>query len=284
MHPIVNVSGYKFIKIVNPVALRPRLRNRCLQLGLKGTILVSPEGINVLLSGAGDSVESFLSFLRGDERFSDMTFKYSTSDDQPFNRMLVRLKKEIIAFDHVFDPEKDKGRYVTPKVLKEWLDEGRDVVLLDTRNDYEVEMGSFEKALKPPMKSFKEFKQVVQELDPSLKDKPVVTFCTGGVRCEKAAPYMEQQGFKEVYQIDGGILKYFEECGGDHWEGECFVFDQRVSVDPNLEQKDKILCYRCRHPLSVEDQKSAAYVEDVSCPHCIHKTQSEEASDQRAST
>lgn len=225
----------------------------------------------MVLAAREDKIQAFGEFLRSDERFSDMVFKESISNTQPFNRMLVRLKKEIIAFDMHFDPSKDQGKYVDPKTLKAWLDGKEDVVLLDTRNDYEVEMGSFSKALKPPMKSFKDFKQVVQDLDPSLKDKTIVTFCTGGVRCEKAAPYMEQQGFKNVYQIDGGILKYFEECGGDHWDGECFVFDQRVSVDPKLEQSNKKLCYRCRHPLTMEDQKDPHYVVDVSCPHCTEE-------------
>ena len=272
MIEIVNISGYKFIRIINPIALRPRLRNKCLSLGLKGTILVTREGINVLLAGERDKIKEFTTFLTADERFSDMTFKESVSEGQPFNRMLVRLKKEIIAFDfEVMDFESEKGQYVQPKELKEWLDQGEEVVLLDTRNDYEVEVGTFKDALTPHMDSFKDFKKVVKDLDPSLKDKKIVTFCTGGVRCEKAAPYMESQGFKDVYQIEGGILKYFEECGGAHWDGECFVFDQRVSLDPKLQQTDMKVCYRCRHPLTPEDCASASYVEDVSCPYCIEK-------------
>jgi UPF0176 protein len=279
MSSIINISGYKFFRLVNPGALRPRLRNACLRLGLKGTILVSPEGISVFLAGLPAAMGEFISFLKSDERFADMDFKESFSAKQPFNRLLVRLKKEIIAFDFPFDPSQHKGRYLDPKVLKQWLDDKRDIVLLDTRNDYEVEIGSFTQAIKPPMKSFKDFRQVVQSLDPALKEKPIITFCTGGVRCEKAAPYMEQQGFKDVYQIDGGILKYFEKCGGAHWDGECFVFDQRVSLDPNLQPGDKGLCYRCRHPLTLEDKQSSAYVEDVSCPHCVGKSVSGDTSD-----
>ncbi|MBM3610261.1 MAG: sulfurtransferase [Alphaproteobacteria bacterium] len=268
MSSIVNISGYKFITLVNPIALRPRLRNMCLKLGIKGTILVSPEGINMVLAAERASLDKFIAYIRSDERFADMTFKESTSDNQPFNRMLVRLKKEIIAFDFLFDPAKDQGKYIQPKTLKSWLDEGRDVVLLDTRNDYEVEIGTFKNALTPTMKSFKDFKKVVADLNPEMKKKTIVTFCTGGVRCEKAAPYMEQQGFKDVYQIEGGILKYFEDCGGDHWDGECFVFDQRVSLDPALHQGDLLLCYQCRHPLTTEDQKHPRYIENVSCPYC----------------
>jgi UPF0176 protein len=278
MSSIINISGYKFFSLVNPNALRPRLRNACLRLGLKGTILVSLEGISIFLAGSQVAMKEFISFLKADERFSDMDFKESFSEKQPFNRLLVRLKKEIIAFDFPFDPSLHKGRYLDPHLLKQWLDENRDVVLLDTRNDYEVEIGSFTQALKPPMKSFKDFRQVVQDLDPAFKDKTIVTFCTGGVRCEKAAPYMEQQGFKDVYQIDGGILKYFEKCGGAHWDGECFVFDQRVSLDPALQPGNKSLCYRCRQPLTLEDKQSAAYVEDVSCPHCIDRKSSEDES------
>lgn len=271
MSLVTNISGYKFIPIMNPIALRPRLRNACLRLGIKGTILVSQEGINMVLAAERESLAVFLEFLRADERFSDMTFKESTSDTQPFNRMLVRLKREIISFDFLLD-EKTRGKYVQPQLLKKWLDEKKDVILLDTRNDYEIEVGTFENALTPSMKSFKDFKEVVAHLS-DLKEKTIVTFCTGGVRCEKAAPYMEQQGFKDVYQIEGGILRYFEECGGAYWKGECFVFDQRVTLQPSLEQGDWILCYRCRHPLDGEDQKSPLYVKNVSCSHCIERSE-----------
>ncbi len=272
MSQVINISGYKFIKIVNPIALRPRLRNKCLSLNLKGTILVSPEGINIVMAGTQENIDAFTNFLTSDERFADMAFKYSPSDHQPFNRMLVRLKKEIIAFgEDDLDPINNPAPFVKPKVLEKWLDEGKDIVFLDTRNDYEVKLGTFKNALTPHMDSFKDFKEVVADLDDSLKEKTIVTFCTGGVRCEKAAPYMIKKGFKDVHQIDGGVLKYFEECGGKYWQGDCFVFDHRVAVSPTLKETENELCYRCRHPLTQEDLESPEYVEDVSCPHCFNK-------------
>jgi len=272
MSKVTNISSYKFTSITNPIALRPRLRNKCISLQLKGTILVSKEGINVVLAGARENIEGFTKFLKSDDRFSDMTFKYSYSDHQPFNRMLVRLKKEIIAFgEDDLDPVNNPAPFVQPKELEQWLDAGKEVVFLDTRNDYEVKLGTFKDALTPHMDSFKDFKKVVNDLDESLKDKTIVTFCTGGVRCEKAAPYMMKKGFKDVYQIDGGILKYLEETDGKHWDGDCFVFDHRVAVSPSLKETENELCYRCRHPLTQKDLESSDYIVDVSCPHCIHK-------------
>lgn len=234
----------------------------------------------MVLAGPQESIDAFTNFLKQDDRFSDMTFKYSYSDHQPFNRMLVRLKKEIIAFgEDDLDPVNNPAPFVKPTELENWLDQGKDVVFLDTRNDYEVKLGTFKKALTPHMNSFKDFKKVVDDLDESLKDKTIVTFCTGGVRCEKAAPYMMKKGFKDVYQIDGGILKYLEETDGKYWDGDCFVFDHRVAVSPSLKETDNELCYRCRNPLTPEDLKSPDYVVDVSCPHCADKSKKEKPQD-----
>ena len=184
--------------------------------------------------------------------------------------MLVRIKREIISFGmESIRP----ANYTSPKIsateLKRWLDQGRPVTLLDTRNDYEVKMGTFKHALVPHINTFREFPDAVRKLPESLKDQPVVMFCTGGIRCEKAGPFMEQQGFNQIYQLDGGILKYFEECGGEHYDGECFVFDQRVGVDPGLRETDHAICFVCQAPLDAADQQDPRHVEGTSCPHCF---------------
>ena len=184
--------------------------------------------------------------------------------------MLVRMKKEIISFGmESIRP----ANYTSPKLpaaeLKRWLDEGRPVTLLDTRNDYEVQLGTFKGAIIPNINTFREFPAAVRKLPEELKDQPVVMFCTGGIRCEKAGPFMEQEGYKNIYQLDGGILKYFEECGGDHYDGECFVFDQRVGVDPGLRESDYAVCFACQAPLDAADQEDPRHVEGVSCPHCF---------------
>lgn len=270
MVDIINISGYKFIRLENLNTLKKQLLAPCLELGLKGTILISPEGINIFLAGVRDAIDDFIAFLHQDPRFSSITFKESISGHQPFNRTLVRIKKEIIAFG-VDDirPEAHTSPHLAPKELKQWLDEGRDVVLLDTRNDYEIKLGTFKNAIIPHIETFRDFPTAVQKMRPELKDKLVVTFCTGGIRCEKAAPYLESQGFKNVYQIDGGILKYFEECGNAHWEGDCFVFDHRVALTPHLTQSTAKMCFKCRAPLTKHDLDHPSYIPSVSCGYCV---------------
>ena len=190
--------------------------------------------------------------------------------------MLVRIKKEIIAFGvDGINPARRTSPKLPAAMLKQWLDEGRKVTLLDTRNDYEIKLGTFRGALPAGIDHFRDFPQAVAQLPESLKDEPVVMFCTGGIRCEKAGPYMESQGFRNIHQLDGGILKYFEECGGAHYDGECFVFDQRVGVDPALRETDSSQCFRCLSPLTADDQNNPRYVAGKSCPFCF-KSQEEE--------
>ena len=273
MTQVINISAYKFVILENLDRLRLTLKEKCLGLGLKGTILLSPEGINVTLSGSRPSIDAIVAYFENDSFLQNMPFKESVSDRHPFNRMLVRLKKEVIAFGvEEINPSNYTSPHLNPTVLREWLETGKEVVLLDTRNEYEIKLGTFKNAINPHINTFREFPEAVKKLDPSLKEKPVVTFCTGGVRCEKAAPYLEKEGFKEVYQIDGGILKYFEQCGGAFWEGDCFVFDHRVALNPSLEQTEARLCFRCRSPLTEAEYTSPSYVIDVSCPYCIDKT------------
>jgi RluA family pseudouridine synthase len=266
---VTNISTYCFTPLDGLKDLRIELMDSCKAWNLKGTILLSTEGINLFVAGDAADIERLMERLHRIPGLEGLTPKISLSDAQPFKRMLVRIKREIIAFGvETVRP----AEYTSPKIkateLKRWLDEGRPVTLLDTRNDYEVKLGTFKGALVPDIHTFREFPDAVRKLPPGLKEAPVVMFCTGGIRCEKAGPFMEQEGFREIYQLDGGILKYFEECGGDHYEGECFVFDQRVGVDPALSETDTAVCFACQAPLDLEAQQDSRYVIGVSCPHC----------------
>ncbi|HSP42812.1 MAG TPA: rhodanese-like domain-containing protein, partial [Luteolibacter sp.] len=217
---VTNISCYRFAPLGGLKALRAELLESCNAWQLKGTILLSPEGINLFVAGAAESIDRLIARLRAIPGLESLTPKISLSETQPFNRMLVRLKKEIIAFgvDAVRPADRTSPK-IAPRELKRWLDEGRPVTLLDTRNDYEVKLGTFKGAIDPDIKTFRSFPEAVRKLPAELKERPVVMFCTGGIRCEKAGPFMEMEGFREIYQLDGGILKYFEECGGEHYEG-----------------------------------------------------------------
>ncbi|MBL9177721.1 MAG: sulfurtransferase [Verrucomicrobiaceae bacterium] len=278
---ITNISCYKFTPLSGLKELRARLLAFCKERGLKGTILLSAEGINMFIAGAREDVDALVDDLRGIAGLEGLRPKYSNSAEQPFRRMLVRIKKEIIAFGvDGIEPAKHTAPRLEPKVLKQWLDEGRPVVLYDTRNDYEVKLGTFKGAIVAGIDHFRDFPAAVAKLPPDLKKAEIVSFCTGGIRCEKAAPFMERAGFEHVWQLEGGILKYFEECGGAHYDGECFVFDQRVGVDPALSETDSAQCFVCQTPLSAEDQVDARHVAHVSCPYCFKTT----AEQQRAQT
>jgi UPF0176 protein len=269
MPAILNLSAYKFTPLDGLPALRDRLLKVCRAGELRGTILLSPEGINFFVAGAKERVEDLLAELRTVPGLEDLALKESESAEQPFNRMLVKIKKEIIAFGIAgIDPAQRPTRKLAARTLKEWLDAGRPVTLLDTRNQYEVRMGTFQGALPAGIDHFREFPTAVRRLPAALKTQPVVMFCTGGIRCEKAGPFMEREGFQNVFQLDGGILKYFQECGGAHYNGECFVFDRRVGLDSALQETDSVLCYNCQIPLFAEEQRHPHYVPDRSCPHC----------------
>ncbi|MBT4069659.1 MAG: sulfurtransferase [Euryarchaeota archaeon] len=271
---ILNIAGYRFIDLPDRDDLHEPLKELCAKLELKGTILLSLEGINFFLAASEPKIRQFIGELENDERFADITLKESYTDYQPFNRMNVRLKKEIISvgMDEI-QPARFTGDEITPTEFKKWLDEGKQVAVLDTRNDYELRVGTFENAIDLDIKSFRQFPKATEPLLEELEDTPIVMFCTGGIRCEKASAIMLNQGFKNVYQLKGGILGYFEEVGGDHWVGDCFVFDQRVSVNPQLEETGFAQCFACREPISQEEQKSPEYVVGESCPYCINKIQ-----------
>lgn len=273
MAGFINISVYKFAPLTELVPLRDRLRVQCSELGLRGTILLSAEGINLFVAGTRASIDALLVTLRAVPGLQDLAPKESLSDEQPFNRMLVKIKKEIIAFGiEGIDPARNPAPKLSARTLKQWLDEGRPVTLLDTRNDFEIRMGTFRGAVAAGIEHFREFPDAVRRLPEAMKHQPIVMFCTGGIRCEKAGPFMQREGFEQVHQLEGGILKYFEECGGAHYDGECFVFDRRVGVDPSLQETNSVLCYNCQLPLKEAEQKHPHFVPDVSCPHCYGKS------------
>jgi predicted sulfurtransferase len=251
---IINIAGYKFVNLDNLAQLKAELLAFCQSQSIKGTILLGHEGINIMLAAEMAAIKAFEQFLNAIDMFADITFKYSESEQQPYKRMLVKLKKEIVTMGQPdISPAEHPAPNIKPKEFKKWLDEKRDVVVIDTRNDYEYEIGTFEGAMDLHIEHFRDFPAAIAQLDESLKDKPVVVFCTGGIRCEKAAPYMIKQGFKEVYQLEGGILKYFEECKDAHYRGDCFVFDDRVAVNANLEATGAVICQSCHEVVQNKD-------------------------------
>jgi len=241
VNTVLNISTYKFVPIPDALALREVLLSRAQALHLKGTILLAEEGINMFLAGPADDVRSFVSQLQQDPRFADVAPKESWSDTQPFKKMLVKVKGEIIRMNHpTIKPADGRAPSVTPATVKRWLDQGHDdngrpVVTLDTRNDFEVDEGTFEGAIDWRITKFTEFPDAFRAHLDELKDKTVVSFCTGGIRCEKAAILMREEGLEHVYQLEGGILKYFEETDGSHYNGGCFVFDERRALGADLQ-------------------------------------------------
>jgi UPF0176 protein len=236
----VNISAYKFISLDELPVLRERVLERCTALKLKGTVLLAPEGINLFLAGARESIDGFMKWLHEDIRFADIAPKESISDAPPFGRMRVRLKKEIITMRMpTVRPEGGRAPAVDAATLQRWLaqghdDEGRDVVLLDTRNEYEVALGKFADAIDYRLASFTGFPAAIAADRGRYEGSTVVSYCTGGIRCEKAALHMQDLGMPHVYQLEGGILKYLEQTDGTHWQGDCFVFDERIAVDAQL--------------------------------------------------
>lgn len=260
---------YKFVPIDDCPQLQADIRELAEANSILGSVLVAPEGINGTISGERNNVDAFFSLLRSDVRFRDLEVKESAGERAPFHRLKIKLKKEIVTFRQDVDPTQEVGTYVKPD---DWnaLISDPEVLLIDTRNDYEVAIGTFEGAIDPHTDSFTEFADYVdQKLDPN-QHKKIAMFCTGGIRCEKATSYLLQKGFENVYHLQGGILKYLEEVDSDDslWQGECFVFDHRVSVDHNLERGNYALCYSCIMPLTPADIESEQYELGVSCPHC----------------
>ncbi len=270
MTEYTNISGYKFIPLEKIATLRVDLHKSAVDLGIKGTILLSHEGINVTLAGSAKAIQLYKNFLKQDERFADIVFKDSFSNFVPFSKMVIKLKKEIVTMgvEHVKAPSEPENA-ISPKELKRWYDESKEFTILDTRNVYETKIGTFKNAKLLPLDNFRQFPTLMQAMTNEEKAKPIVMFCTGGVRCEKAMPFLQDLGFKEVYQLHGGIIKYFEECGGAYYQGECFVFDDRVAIDPTLKVTGTKLCSHCQTPVTLAEQAEANFVEMQQCLACI---------------
>ena len=269
--PVVVCAMYKFVTLENFEALRQPLLAAMEANEVRGTLLIAQEGINGTVAGSRAGVDALLAWLATDERLANIVHKESYDETMPFYRTKVKLKKEIVTMGiEGIDPKQVVGTYVKPQ---DWnaLISDPDVVLVDTRNDYEVQIGTFQGAVNPNTETFREFPKYVKEnMDPT-KQKKVAMFCTGGIRCEKSTAYMKEQGFDEVYHLEGGILKYLEEVPKEDtmWEGECFVFDNRVAVNHDLEKGQYDQCHACRYPITEEEKISIHYQQGVSCHHCI---------------
>lgn len=268
MNQILTISGYKFITQSDLSDLQSWLLGKAREHALKGTILISPEGVNINLSGIPNAIMEFISILRSENRFQDMTFRESYSSFQPFKQLKVKIKKEIITLKKEgICPQLNRAASIKPKELKRWYDEQKDFVMLDTRNEYEFRFGSFQNAINLHLSDFSEFPDVINHIE---SNKPIVMFCTGGIRCEKAALVMLDKGFSEVYQLEGGILNYFKEVGTDYFNGECFVFDQRIALNSRLETSGTKQCRVCQNPVWDVEQVSSDYIPNVSCPSCVN--------------
>ncbi|MFV8783845.1 rhodanese-related sulfurtransferase [Microbulbifer sp. SA54] len=270
---VVVCALYKFVTLDNFESLREPLLNTLLKHEVRGTLLLAKEGINGTVAGSRAGIDALLAYLKSDPRLAELDYKESYTEAMPFLRSKVKLKREIVTMGvEGIDPRRTVGTYVKPA---DWnaLISDPEVLLIDTRNDYEVQVGTFEHAVNPKTTAFREFPDYVKEhLDPQ-KHKKVAMFCTGGIRCEKSTAYLKEQGFDEVYHLHGGILKYLEEVPKEEtlWRGECFVFDERVTVNHDLEKGSYEQCNACRMPVTLEEMESELFEQGVSCPHCYDK-------------
>ena len=266
----LNVAGYKFEPLENLDSLIPEFQNKCDELGLKGSVYLSPNGINFSIAGTKKNINTYIEFMEEDSRFRDIPLKKTFSETQPFRRMKVRLKKEIISLGRDdINPRELTGDYISPRELFEMYETKEDVIVLDTRNEYETRVGLFENAVDLQLDTFRDFPSAIETLPEEYKDKQIVMYCTGGIRCEKASAVMMKAGFSDVKQLEGGVLDYFKETGGAYWNGDCFVFDERVALDKELKETEYIYCYICREPLSAEEKASPDFKINEYCPYCI---------------
>ena len=274
------VSFYHFVAVPKPDVLRHRITSLCENHSLVGTVLIAPEGLNATLAAnTRRSLEDFIADLETDLRFKDLNYKWSSSrdDNAVFHRLKVRVRPEIVSFGREYQPSKALGRRADPEAWNRLIN-SPDVTLIDTRNKYETEIGGFPNAISPDTVSFRDFPEFVErELDPSTHSTLAI-YCTGGIRCEKAFQFLNDRGFGQIHQLDGGILNYLANVDAAHnlWSGECFVFDQRVALDSNLRQGNYDQCHACRRPISASDKRSKHYRFGVSCPRCIKETSPEQ--------
>ncbi|HEX7048333.1 MAG TPA: rhodanese-related sulfurtransferase [Gammaproteobacteria bacterium] len=274
---VLVAAFYKFVTLADCTQLQPRLLARCIELDILGTILLAAEGINGTVSGTRESIAGLLAFLREDERFRDLEHKESHAAEKPFQRMKVKLRQEIVTMGVPgMKPSEMAGTYVPPEAWNELIRDP-DVVLVDTRNDYEVKVGTFKGAINPRTRHFREFPEWVAKQDLLQKKPKVAMFCTGGIRCEKSTTLLKSMGFGDVFHLQGGILKYLETVPEEQslWEGECFVFDERVAVKHGLKPGTHTMCQACGMPLSDAERQSENDTEEGSCPHCCMQTRRE---------
>ncbi|NTS32157.1 rhodanese-related sulfurtransferase [Phyllobacterium sp. BT25] len=271
--PFKVAALYRFARLDHYQSLQEPLAKLCCGLGIKGTLLLAAEGVNGTVAGSAAAIQQLVDFLDAEPAIAGMELKYSYASEMPFKRMKVRLKKEIVTMGVAdIDPLQSVGTYVEPE---NWnaLIAASDTILIDTRNDYETAIGTFAGAVDPQTKTFREFPQWVEDHRDELEGKKIAMFCTGGIRCEKATAFVKGLGFEDVFHLKGGILKYLEDVPAEEsrWEGECFVFDERVSVGHGLVEGEAELCHACRNPIAPEDKLSPLFEEGVSCPHCYHE-------------
>ena len=262
-----NISGYQFKSLEKLSELQDKLKQFCQAQIIKGTILISHEGINIFLCATQPHILAFYQYIT--ELDFQIEFKESFSDTIPFKYLRVKIKKEIITMGvPEIAPQTQPAPYVSAAEFDQWLKEGKDMVILDTRNDYEVRIGKFKNAIDLNIQHFGQFPKASLDQLEQLKDKTIVTYCTGGIRCEKAAPYLIAAGFNHVYQLEGGIIKYLETMGNQHFDGECFIFDKRMAVDGQLQETPTVQCHVCRNPVTSLEQISVSYKTNTSCPQC----------------
>lgn len=254
---IYNLAFYHFCPLTEErmEQLKSEFEQLTTQEELKGSLLIAPEGLNGMIAGTASGVEMFRLKLNETKEFQGIEIKVSQSESHPFSRMRIRLKQHLIPINADFNASEDHAPYIESEELDRWYEEGKDFLILDTRNDYEFYHGKFKNAQTLPLHHFRHFPEEVDKLPPEWRDKPVVTYCTGGIRCEKAAPVMKKMGFKNVYQLRDGILKYFEKTGGKNWDGDCFVFDQRALLDKKLQPIGASFCFGCGEVLRPEDSQ-----------------------------
>ncbi|MEQ8448910.1 MAG: rhodanese-related sulfurtransferase [Nitratireductor sp.] len=271
--PVKIAALYRFCRLARPETLRQPLAAFCDRHGVKGTLILAPEGINGTVAGPDAGIDTLIAYLQREAGLGDLELKFSRAATMPFLRMKVRLKREIVSMGvEAVDPVAEAGTYVEAEDWNRLIDDPETVVV-DTRNEYEVSLGTFAGALDPGTRRFRDFPAWAEAHREAFRGRKVAMFCTGGIRCEKATAYMKSIGIEEVFHLKGGILKYLEEVPAEasRWRGECFVFDERVSVGHGLAQGDASLCRACRHPLTGQDRGSPQFVEGVSCPHCADK-------------
>lgn len=272
MTAIQNVAAYKFVILDNLEQRQQQMEQDILDIGgVWGTILIAEEGVNMMLAGERDNLERVKTYLSTINELSDLTYKTTVSSNIPFNRFRVKIKNEIVPMGvEGVEPACFTGPTISPQQLKQWLDEDKDFVLLDTRNDYEIEIGTFEKAIHWNIHNFRDFAKAADECERAILEKPIVMFCTGGIRCEKAsALLLQQKGFKQVYQLEGGILNYFQQVGGVHYRGACFIFDHRTAITPDCKETGLTQCERCQQFVTREQQRLTGYQRGDHCIHCM---------------